>query len=121
MAPGMTAFLITGDAARNKIQTMPGGGTATVKIELPENWDELMKAAGYKPLTGFRLTSDLKPSPPRESRYDRAALNREQYRRRQNGDRQNGSYDRQSRGGQNVRPTYSTGRRPSGRGMSRNR
>ena len=101
MAPAMTAFLITGDAARNKIQTMPGGGTATAKIELPANWDELMKAAGYKPLAEFRLTSDLKPSPPRESRYDRAALNREQYRRQQNGDRQNGSYNRQNRSGQN--------------------
>ena len=83
MAPAMTAFLITGDAARNKIQTMPGGGTATVKIELPANWDSLMKAAGYKPLAEFRLTSDLKPSKPRESRYDRGALNRQRYRRQQ--------------------------------------
>ena len=87
---GMTAFLITGDAARNKIQTMPGGGTATVKIELPANWDELMKAAGYKPLAEFHLTSDLKPSKPRESGQDRGTLNRQQYRRQQNGDRQNG-------------------------------
>ena len=102
MAPAMTAFLITGDAARNKIQTMPGGGTATVKIELPANWDELMKAAGYKPLAEFRLTSDLKPSPPRESRHDRAVLNREQYRRQQGGgDRQNSSYDHRNRGSQN--------------------
>ena len=127
MAPAMTAFLITGDAARNKIQTMPGGGTATVKIELPANWDELMKAAGYKPLAEFRLTSDLKPSPPRESRYDRAALNREQYRRQQGGgDRQNGqsrsrqqyrrrqnsSYDRQGRGnGQRQRTRSSDNQR----------
>ena len=101
MAPAMTAFLITGDAARNKIQTMPGGGTATVKIELPANWDELMKAAGYKPLAEFRLTSDLKPSKPRESGQDRGTLNRQQYRRQQNGDRRNGSYNQQNRGGQN--------------------
>lgn len=33
MAPGMTAFIITGDAARNKVQIMPGGGFATVKVE----------------------------------------------------------------------------------------
>ena len=46
----MTAFLITGDAARNKVQTMPGGGYATIKIELPENWDSLMTERGYEPL-----------------------------------------------------------------------
>ena len=46
----MTAFLITGDAARNKVQTMPGGGYATIKIELPENWDSLMTELGYEPL-----------------------------------------------------------------------
>ena len=44
----MTAFLITGDAARNKVQTMPGGGYATIKIELPENWDSLMTELGYE-------------------------------------------------------------------------
>lgn len=43
MRMGMTAFLITGDSARNKMQTMPGGGFATVKIELPSNWDELIR------------------------------------------------------------------------------
>ena len=102
MDPGMTAFLITGDAARNKVQTMPGGGNATVKIELPRNWDELMAAAGYKPLAEFRLTSDLKPSKPRESRQDRGAQNREQYRRRQNGG-QGGSYGGRGRGGQQRR------------------
>ena len=42
MKEGMTAFIITGDAARNKVQTMPGGGYATIKIELPANWDSLM-------------------------------------------------------------------------------
>ena len=31
-----------GGAARNKVQTMPGGGYATIKIELPANWDSLM-------------------------------------------------------------------------------
>ena len=48
MKKGMTAFLITGDAARNKVQTMPGGGYATIKIELPENWDSLMTELGYE-------------------------------------------------------------------------
>ncbi len=53
MKRGMTAFLITGDAARNKVQTMPGGGYATVKIELPKDWNKLMADLGYKPLKEF--------------------------------------------------------------------
>lgn len=48
MKPGMTAFIITGDSARNKVQTMPGGGYASVKIELPRDWDNLIKARGYE-------------------------------------------------------------------------
>ena len=55
MRKGMTAFLITGDAARNKVQTMPGGGYATIRIDLPKNWDALMKELGYAPLREFRL------------------------------------------------------------------
>lgn len=55
MRRGMTAFIITGDAARNKVQTMPGGGYATVKIELPSNWNELTTALGYRPLEEFYL------------------------------------------------------------------
>ena len=53
MRPGMTAFLVTGDAARNKVQTMPGGGYATEKIELPKNWDKMMEELGYQPLKSF--------------------------------------------------------------------
>lgn len=48
MKPGMTAFLITGDSARNKVQTMPGGAYASVKIELPKNWKKLLEALGYE-------------------------------------------------------------------------
>ena len=59
MKKGMTDFLITGDAARNKIQTMPGaglgGGHAVVQIELPADWGKLMKKLGYKPLDNFKL------------------------------------------------------------------
>ena len=58
MQKGMTQFLITGDAARNKVQTMPGGGYSTVKIELPHNWDELMSERGYRPLEEFRISKD---------------------------------------------------------------
>ena len=55
MKRGMTAFIITGDSARNKVQTMPGGGYATVGIELPAGWDNLMAELGYRPLKEFRL------------------------------------------------------------------
>ena len=41
------------DAARNKVQTMPGGAYATIKIELPANWDSLMAELGYEPLERY--------------------------------------------------------------------
>ncbi len=56
MEKGATAFLITGDASRNKVQTMPGGGFSTVKIELPQNWDKLMEEKGYPALESLYLT-----------------------------------------------------------------
>ena len=60
MKAGMTDFIITGDAARNKIQTLPGaglgGGSATVKIELPADWDRLMADLGYEPLRQFHFS-----------------------------------------------------------------
>lgn len=55
MVKGETAFIITGDASRNKIQTMPGGGQSTVAIELPAAWDRLMEEKGYPPLTDMYL------------------------------------------------------------------
>lgn len=55
MKRGMTAFIISGDASRNKVQTMPGGGYATVRIELPRNWDELTAELGYRPLKDYYL------------------------------------------------------------------
>ncbi len=53
MKPEMTAILITGDSARNKVQIMPGGGYSTVGIILPPEWDALMQEAGYAPLSQF--------------------------------------------------------------------
>ena len=53
MKQGKTAIVVTGDANRNKVLTVPGGGMATVKIELPNNWDSLMKDLGYKPLSDY--------------------------------------------------------------------
>jgi len=78
MQKGETAFLITGDASRNKIQTMPGGGMSTVAVELPAEWDALMEEKGYEPLQSFYLepindegndpmtsVPEVKPSPAR--------------------------------------------------------
>ena len=58
MAPGKSAFLVTGDPSRNKVLTVPGGGFATVKIQLPAAWDALMAERGYKQLADFRLRAD---------------------------------------------------------------
>ena len=55
MAPGKGAILVTGDPARNKVLTVPGGGFATVKITLPAAWDALMAEHGYRPLSDFLL------------------------------------------------------------------
>ena len=56
MDAGMTSILVTGDADRNKVQTMPGGRTVTIEIKLPPNWDELTAKLGYRPLNEFFLT-----------------------------------------------------------------
>ena len=61
---GKSAFLVTGDPARNKGLCVPGGGFATIKIALPKAWDSLMAERGYKPLRDFTLTSDMKPDTP---------------------------------------------------------
>ena len=55
MAPGKSAFIVTGDSSRNKSLCVPGGGFATIKIILPKAWDSLMAERGYKPLADFRL------------------------------------------------------------------
>ncbi|MDD6029664.1 MAG: hypothetical protein PUE68_02475 [Kiritimatiellae bacterium] len=65
MQEGKNIFLVTGDAARNKEQCLPGGGSATVRIVLPAAWDKLMAARGYEPLKKFMLSSELRPDVPR--------------------------------------------------------
>jgi len=55
MESGMTPILVTGDPNRNKVQVMPGGAYVTIAIELPKNWDALMKDLGYSPLADFYL------------------------------------------------------------------
>ena len=66
MAEGKSAFLVTGDAARNKELCVPGGGFATVRITLPKAWDKLMAERGYAPLDTFRIASNMKPDAPRK-------------------------------------------------------
>ena len=64
MAPGKSAFVVTGDPSRNKSLCVPGGGFATIKIDLPKAWDALMAERGYKPLSDFRLATKLTPDTP---------------------------------------------------------
>ncbi len=55
MQKGQTTFLLAGDPARNKFMVLPGGGTVTIGIRLPENWDDLVAPMGYEPLSRFYL------------------------------------------------------------------
>jgi hypothetical protein len=55
MAEGKSAFIVTGDKARNKEMCLPGGGFTTIKIQLPKAWDSLMAERGYEPLEKFHL------------------------------------------------------------------
>lgn len=59
MNKGETAILVTGDANRNKIQTMPGGGFVTNEIKLPENWNELVVPLGYEPIENFYISAKI--------------------------------------------------------------
>lgn len=59
MNKGDTAFLVTGDANRNKVQVMPGGGFVTMEIKLPENWNELVAPLGYQPIENFYLKANF--------------------------------------------------------------
>ncbi len=66
MQKGKNVFLVTGDAARNKEMCLPGGGSATIKINLPRAWDELMARRGYEPISSFKLKTNLTPDAPKE-------------------------------------------------------
>ena len=72
---GKSAFLVTGDPSRNKELCVPGGGFATIKIELPKAWDSLMAERGYKPLADFTIKSDMKPDVPAPRPCRRPTLN----------------------------------------------
>ena len=80
MAEGKSAFIVTGDKARNKEMCLPGGGFTTIKIQLPKAWDSLMAERGYEPLEKFRLATDLRPdAPPVRPRRSRPPTNRRPY------------------------------------------
>ena len=66
MQTGKTAMLVTGDVNRNKTMCLPGGGYATVKIELPKDWDALMAKKGYKPLKSYYLKPESRNSAERK-------------------------------------------------------
>lgn len=54
VTPGRVKIVVCGDPHRNKVQTLAGGMGGAIKgIRLPANWDELMKKAGYRPLSEF--------------------------------------------------------------------
>jgi hypothetical protein len=56
VTPGRLQIIVCGDPNRNKAQTLAGGmGGAIKEIRLPSNWDELMKKAGYQPLSEFSI------------------------------------------------------------------
>lgn len=59
MNKGDTAILVTGDANRNKFQTIPGGGFVTTEIKLPENWNELVIPLGYQPIENYYLEANF--------------------------------------------------------------
>lgn len=61
MTPGKTAIIVTGDPSRNKTMFLPGGGFASIRIDLPRNWNQLMKQAGYRPIEDYYLKSSLQP------------------------------------------------------------
>lgn len=56
-SPDDLQILVLGDPSRNKVQTLSANGYSTKQIRLPKNWDELMKAAGYRPLQEFLLSA----------------------------------------------------------------
>ncbi|MBQ6472988.1 MAG: hypothetical protein IJJ33_13470 [Victivallales bacterium] len=118
MQEGKSVFLVTGDPTRNKELCLPGGGSATVRIVLPAAWDALMAERGYKPLSSFFLTSDMRPDRPRPfpKGYSRPGVRGD----RQGGNpRQNGHYRPDYRGEGKDNGPYRGNGEQSGTGVRR--
>ena len=60
---GNTSIIITGYSTMNTVQILPGGGFKTIKLELPDNWDQLMDELGYEPLRNFYLGKEDEDEP----------------------------------------------------------
>ena len=70
MQKGKTSIIVTGDSNRNKVLTVPTGGTTTIKIDLPSDWNELTKKLGYNPLESYYLnTLNLKNTEGKRNDY----------------------------------------------------
>lgn len=121
MEEGKSAFLVTGDPARNKELCVPGGGFVMIKIQLPKNWDKLMAERGYEPLKNFRLTTNLKPDSPRPKPRTRPQTNGpsrgDHPQRPQTGDPSRGNYPQRPQTGDPSRGNYP--QRPQTGGPSR--
>lgn len=50
-----TGFVITGGDISNQFQIMPGGDCASFNVNLPRNWDTLVKNEGYSPIENYEL------------------------------------------------------------------
>jgi len=63
MSKGNTSIVITGYSPMNTVQILPDGGFKTIKLELPDNWDQLMNELGYEPLKNFYLGKEDEDKP----------------------------------------------------------
>jgi len=63
MTKGNTSIVITGYSTMNTVQILPGGGFKTIKLELPDNWDQLMNEMGYEQLKNFYLGKEDEDKP----------------------------------------------------------
>ena len=63
MTKGNTSIIITGYSTMNTVQILPGGGFKTIKLELPDNWDQLMDELDYEPLRNFYLGKEDEDEP----------------------------------------------------------
>lgn len=62
MRKDSTVFVVTGDAARNKVQVMPGGAWGTAAVEVPSRWNELMAEKGYPTLESMQIPTSGSPT-----------------------------------------------------------
>ena len=63
MTKGNTSIIITGYSTMNTVQILPGGGFKTIKLELSDNWDQLMDELGYERLRNFYLGKEDEDEP----------------------------------------------------------